>query len=118
MEQKKLKEIVELISRYALKPATKRDLPLFTFCCIAVSYIDLLKKALSFSYKAVAAIGGRGKFFSMFNENYVVTMTGRFLESGGRGIVGKVSQQANEIFKYSEAEFIKAEKERESLKER
>lgn len=71
MSKNNFNEIKNTVQKYGLKPASQRDLPLFTLSCIAQGYTNLLLGSFGISYKAVAAIGGKGKIHTMFNEEYV-----------------------------------------------
>ena len=80
MVSNKTKEIGKVIESYRLRPATQRDLPLFTMSCIGIAYVDLLPTYIGISYGAVGAIGSFGKFHSMFNEQSVEEQTEAFIE--------------------------------------
>lgn len=99
MSVKSFNEIKNIIQKYGLKPATQRALPLFTLSCIARGYTFLLREILGFSYEALAAIGGREKFYTMLNEERVAKETGKFVENNNTKIDQLALNKAKRIFK-------------------
>ena len=79
-------EIIKIIQEYGLKPASQRDLSLFTLSVIALSYVRLLKKELGFSYIAMGAIGKKNKFHTLLNEDRITKETGKFIESNFKNL--------------------------------
>lgn len=89
----------KIITKYGLEPATKRGLPLFTFDCIVSSYNKPLKRLLGFTYgKAMAAIGGKNKFYAMLNESYIAAKMGEFLEKNFNYLDKKIFSLTDKIF--------------------
>ncbi len=84
------KKIHKIINQYGLKPATRRSNPLFTLSCIALGYTTLLKKKLGFSFEAVGAIGGRNDIYTLLNESYIASKTGKFIERNNWTIIKKI----------------------------
>lgn len=91
--------INRIIIKYGLKPATKRDLPLFTFDCIVSAYTKPLKRILGFTYgEAMAAIGGKNYFHAMLNESYIAMKMENFLEKNSKYLNKKIFTPTNKIF--------------------
>lgn len=63
--------IKEEVYKLGLKPATQRDLPLFTLSCIGRGYMRLMKDLIGLSYNGIIAIGSENKFHTMLNEGYI-----------------------------------------------
>lgn len=99
MSTNELSKIISIIHKYGLKPASQRELPLFTLSCIARGYTLLLRKILGFSYEAIAAIGGQGRFHTMLNEERVAHETGKFVENNIAKIDQIAFDKAKNIFK-------------------
>jgi phosphohistidine swiveling domain-containing protein len=75
-----VREIINILNKYGLKPATKRELSLLTLSIISPVYVKLLKDEIGFSYEAIAAIGGKDDFYTMLNESHIAKKTGELLE--------------------------------------
>jgi len=109
----KTKEIINLIEKLNLKPATRRDLSLLNFSIISFAYVRALKKEIGFCYSALAAIGKRNKFYSMINEEEIAQKTKELIEKHPEKVEILV-KRSKEIFNLS-LEKIKNDK--NSLKE-
>jgi|GEM_PF-1074014 phosphohistidine swiveling domain-containing protein len=95
---KNFSEIKNIIQKYGLKPASQRELPLLTLSCIAKGYTLLLRGSLGFSYEAIAAIGGKGKFHTLLNEEHVAKETGSFVEKNKKKIEKIAFVKAKQIY--------------------
>lgn len=89
-------QIIRLINKYGLQPASQRELSLFSWSCVALGYTKYLKKLVKFSYEAVGVLGDQLNGYTLFNEQHIINCTG--------SVVDKNSRQLNQIF------FIPAQK--------
>jgi phosphoenolpyruvate synthase/pyruvate phosphate dikinase len=87
-----MEDVVKLIKRYELKPASKRKEPLFFWACVYKGYVDILEKKFGISYRAVAGISENGFVDNLFNEVEVTRQTERFLQNKDNNIE-KVRQE-------------------------
>ncbi|MFH1713015.1 MAG: PEP-utilizing enzyme [Candidatus Jacksonbacteria bacterium] len=95
----KLDYINKIVKKYNLKQASQRDMPLFTASCVAPAYTKLLRKQLGFSYRAIGRLGGRNRFYTLGNEEYIAIKTEEFLEKNLSSLDQKVFSPARKIIK-------------------
>src|SRR4030042_7120268 len=100
-------EVTKVLKRYYLKPASKRDLSLFTFSCIARAYVIFLKKKMGISYNTVAALGNRGGFVSFFNEEHIARETEKYLRKNFKKI-SNILGSAEDISKIEYRKIVEA----------
>lgn len=103
------KNIIKIINKYGLKPATTRDFSLIGTSAIAKAYIKLLKREMGFNYKAIAGIGGKNRIQYFLNEKYVAIKTEKFIEKNDENL-NELFKKAKEIFYNVKAKLEKAEK--------
>lgn len=97
--------IKKAIERYGLKPASQRELPLFTTSCIALGYTKLLKKEFGISFGAVAAFGGGETAKYLFNERKAAANAEKLIKAKK---LNRSFLRAGSIYKGSEIIFKKA----------
>lgn len=95
----KLEKIRQIIIRHNLKPTSQRELPLFTLSCTFLGYTKLLRNILGYSYETVGAIGGEGRFHSLFNETHIVAATEKLVENNYESLDRIAFIPARKIFK-------------------
>lgn len=108
-------EIKNVVKKYGLKPASQRGLPLLTLSFISQGYTSLLREALGFSYEAIAALGGEGKFYTMLNEGHVAKETGFFVEKTNKKIYELAFKKSKNIFRHTSSR-LKEIKKYEAIK--
>ncbi len=120
MDTETYRYIQDVIAKYAIKRATERELSLFALSAVAESYVLLLPKYLGFSYEAVGAIGEKGKWRTILNEERVVNEMSLFvdphydeLQEEVFGPALKVFEKVKDVMK--EAENILEDKPLETL---
>ena|SRR3989344_5964251 len=77
----KSEQLIRIINEYGLKSATRRNLSLFNLSCVAKAYHIYLKDELGFSYKAIAALGKGGTYYTLLNEEEIAKETKKVLEN-------------------------------------
>ena len=112
-------KIIRIIKREGLRPASKRDLPLFTISCIALGYTKILKDEAGFSYESIAGMATGSICNFMFNENHVANEIKKFLKrndgklddhmlsSMDKSFV-QIKQQLKEIKRLGPMDFLKS----------
>lgn len=102
-------EIIQSLKKYNLKPASKRDLPLFTFSLIARAYVILLKKKMGFSHNVVAALGDKDGFISFFDEEHIALETEKYLKKKFKNF-SNILRSAENISQSEYQKIIEADK--------
>lgn len=77
----KTSEIIRVIKKYGLQPATKRKISLFGLSCIVFGYTKLINRYVGFNKKAFGAIGGKGWFHTLMNEKEISDGIGKFVKN-------------------------------------
>ena len=106
-------EILKIIEKYGLSLASKRECPLLTMDSVAKGYLGLMRSEIGFSYGAVAAFGGQGKFQTLFNERDISQKTETFIRDHPENIE-QMLRIADDIF--SELAPLVKEMEKNSVK--
>lgn len=91
-------QILTFIKKHNLKPASQRQLPLFTLSCIAQGYTGLLRQVTGFSYEALAAIGYEKGFFLMLDEDGIAQKTATMVNKLSEVEISNILSQAFNIF--------------------
>lgn len=102
-------ELNKIITRYGLKPASQRNLSLFTLSCVGLAYVRLIKSVLGYSFKVVGGLGDVSHWKSMLNEEYISRKTGEAIRRT-RGIEKIFFKTSQEIYKKAQVDFKKAKK--------
>lgn len=109
---KQYKFIKEAIEKYGLKPASRREVSLFCWSCLALGYTKLLKKQIGFSYNALGVLGRRdGTGHTMFNEKHIADSTEKYIARNFRKLDKVFFVPAKTSFKRIKKQIEKIEKE-------
>lgn len=108
MQMDTFSQLKNTILKFGLAPSTSREMPLFSFSCVAFGYTKLLRERLGFSYEATAAFGENGVWRSLFNERLVAERMERFLKEH-KDFEKAALLPADTLFKKLEAEFLQAD---------
>jgi len=101
-------EINNILESNGLKPTSQREMPLYTLSCILFSYTKLLKEILGYSYEVVAAIGGEGKFHSLFNELLISQHTGKYVGEHYKSLNKLIFEPSQKVFEECELKFAQS----------
>jgi phosphohistidine swiveling domain-containing protein len=88
--------IETIVRTHGLKPATQRNLSLFTLSCIAHGYTAFLRPRIGFSYDALAGVGTRGHFHTLLNEERIAQQTEQVLKKDLKGFMEKTLLRAHQ----------------------
>ncbi|MBR9706474.1 hypothetical protein GOV14_05540 [Candidatus Pacearchaeota archaeon] len=80
MIQKDYELVKETIEKYGLKPASVREVGLFTMSAAFFGYLKELKDRFGFSYEAIITVSKDHLGANMFNEKHVGKEAGKFIE--------------------------------------
>ncbi len=97
--------IDNILESNGLNPVSQREMPLYSLSCTFFGYTKLLKEILGYSYDVVAAIGGEGKFHSLFNESQISQETGKYVDRHYVSLNKLVIEPAENIFNNCLVEF-------------
>jgi len=95
---KQFNEFKKIVNKYGLQPISQREMPLLTLSCITQGYISLSRKNFGLSWKAIAAIGGHGKFHTMLNQKHITKKTGTFVKKNGQKLDKLIFNKTKNIF--------------------
>lgn len=107
---KQYNEIKRIIQKFGLKPASQREISLFTVGCVALGYTKILNKKMGISYGAVIVWGRGDNTHFMFNEQHIGEEMGRFINKNFKHLDELTFKAAKEIYNKVQEQLRKAKK--------
>lgn len=111
-------KVKEIVSKYGLKQASQRELPLLATSCIALGFTSFLRKLIGFSYEVIGAYGSENYIVLFFNEDSVIEWTFKSAEKNKGRIYENVIKPIHKIaedIKNKIGEFDNARESEENL---